>query len=297
MNDKTPTFVPRTHKNQTEEGLVDANAIIKYYSSLHPTNKLIPNSPLYIDAVNQYNTTIKNTLQRPPIPTWFCGKINNSTNELIITPPDADDRAANAVTTDLPSRLPALAPKNPKKYNSDACLQYGTPGSAPYVILCQSDGVSDDRNTGIAAPSTANCSVYTLALWPTQQKYFAEAAWSHVRIIMIIELGLSIPPANLQAWDNYYYRQIEPTIRGPMYLTGKTCEDKGLPKFNVIAFYNWAYAGKMGTVKVVIPCIANPNNPSQTSLVLDQRMSYNLNPTGVIWQSIAINNSVISSHT
>lgn len=122
---------------------VDALKIIEYYLSLHPSNRVKPNSLLYSLAVKQYNENIQNTLIRPAIPSWFCGKINPTTNELELGLTDEELRASAGVVLD--PLIPTLsgAPDTPSGYLIDTCLENGTPGSYNYT-LCDS-GLDTDE--------------------------------------------------------------------------------------------------------------------------------------------------------
>jgi len=124
-------FFTRTHNNADNPEEFDALKVIEHVLSLHPNNRLRTSSLLYKLAVQQYNTTIKNTLERPPIPKWFCGKIDTETGFLI----DTDDATirSNALLSEplAPPSLSATA-INPLRYPQDKCLIRGTPGSYGY---------------------------------------------------------------------------------------------------------------------------------------------------------------------
>jgi len=115
----------------------DAIKIIEYYTTLHPLNRVSPSSPLYDLAVKQYNENVKNTLVRPAIPSWFCGKIDPDTNELINVPSDQDLRASAGFVLDPLAIQPSTLTGITSGYAVDTCLYWGTPGSYEYNKLCK----------------------------------------------------------------------------------------------------------------------------------------------------------------
>jgi hypothetical protein len=120
-----------TTNNKSQQ--VDAIKIIEYFSSLHPLNRVKPNSLLYETAVNQYNQNIKNTLIRPTVPSWFCGKINPETGDLINNPSDESLRATAGVVLDPLTLQPTISGDTLSGYVVDTCLILGTPGSYDYT--------------------------------------------------------------------------------------------------------------------------------------------------------------------
>jgi hypothetical protein len=146
MNTKT-TFVNRsTNVPQKVQNSIDALKIIEYVLSLSPYNRIIPNSTLYNMAVKQYNNIVaQNTLERPQIPAWFCGKIDETNGLLLEIEPDATLRLSTGViqtpTTITPEVSGAVL-----TYPPDECLAVGTPGSSPYA-KCQ-ESQEEDTNVG-----------------------------------------------------------------------------------------------------------------------------------------------------
>jgi len=134
MNTKI-NFVNRDQliKNNENPKKVDAQKIIDYFLSLHRMNRLIVGSPLYNLAVSQYNENIKNTLVRPPVPQWFCGKVNIVTGDLLVTPSDEQTRATSGLVLDPANPAPPPTPNIQGQYNVDECLEIGLPGSTDYA--------------------------------------------------------------------------------------------------------------------------------------------------------------------
>lgn len=125
-------FFIRTHNNQDNPRAFDAIKVIEHVLSLRPDTKIKTSSLLYKLAVDQYNTTIKNTLTRPPIPQWFCGKIDVETGMLI----DTDDTTRRVTSqASLPEApiIPSATVITLSAYPTDKCLEYGTPGSIGYA--------------------------------------------------------------------------------------------------------------------------------------------------------------------
>ena len=126
-------FITRLNPNKTEQ--VDYMKLIDSVLNASEFNRLIPDSPIYLLAVQQYNNQVaKNTLVRKPIPKWFCGKVN--VNNGILTTPYSDEalRAINGYTTTTLLPASGYTIINSIPYADDACLQSGTPGSDGYAI-------------------------------------------------------------------------------------------------------------------------------------------------------------------
>lgn len=129
----TTSFIIRNHQSASKNiNNVDYLDIIEKTLSASAFNRIITNSPLYLLAVSQYNTKIINTLDRPPIPKWFCGKVETSTGNLIPTYDDTALRAANALITTIPSSVTYTPLVDTITYDPDKCLSGGVPGSAGY---------------------------------------------------------------------------------------------------------------------------------------------------------------------
>jgi len=133
----------------TTKGTIDAIKVIEYYLSLHPSNRVKPNSLLYDLAVKQYNENIRNTLIRPPVPSWFCGKINPETDELILELSDEELRASAGVVSDVLTPNLSSEISTPSGYLADNCLYLGTPGSYDYSI-CE-EGLDIDSAENIVS--------------------------------------------------------------------------------------------------------------------------------------------------
>ena len=83
MTNTTPKFINRKPINGTDYFYsLPTERIIAYVQSIYPNAKLIPNSPTYNRAVAEYNIVVRMGMDRPPIPKWFCGYINDTTGEL-----------------------------------------------------------------------------------------------------------------------------------------------------------------------------------------------------------------------
>lgn len=138
-------FVNRSNiaTSNNKSNKVDAAKLIEHFLSLHPSNRVKPNSLLYDLAVRQYNENIKNTLVRPDVPKWFCGKVNPATNELINIPSDQELRASAGVVSDpLTLQLPSSA-FDANGYLIDNCLYLGTPGSYDYTQCVEGQDVAE----------------------------------------------------------------------------------------------------------------------------------------------------------
>jgi hypothetical protein len=125
------TFVDRRQEKDTQSNIVDAQKIIDYFLSLDPNNRIIPNSPLYNVAVKQYNDNVKTTTVRPPVPNWFCGKVDAATGELLTSKDDEEMRASGGYSSTVinPYDTTAIILS---AYDPDGCLENGTPGSFGY---------------------------------------------------------------------------------------------------------------------------------------------------------------------
>lgn len=251
--DIKPTFVNRQINKQNKAQPFDAVKLINYFLSLHPLNKLIVNSPLYLAAVKQYNSQIKNTLIRPPIPAWFCGKINQQTNELIPTPTDREQRAVAGVVKDNPYVAPVTIPQDPKLYIQDMCLQIGTPGSAAY-LTCNAASIDDDRDVGGLGWQPTNggnvtCAKYIGLYFDLVSGGLVKAAWP-VTKNMIINLGLRHTD-QLASFDDAYLNPSEATvnIEGPMSGSGKSCETVDETTTKIKWTFTWFWEGRYGTVQ------------------------------------------------
>jgi hypothetical protein len=125
-------FVNRNKDVNTKSRVINAQKIIDYFLSLHPDNHVIVDSPLYNLAVKQYNDTVKTTKIRPPVPNWFCGKVDAATGELSLNPTDEDLRLSSGFVLDPTQKTIVVPSKDILTYDSDICLQFGAPGSYGY---------------------------------------------------------------------------------------------------------------------------------------------------------------------
>ena len=161
MNDIT--FVPRTHKNSNniKASSIDAIKLIDYVLSLDKNNRIVVNSQLYKMASDQYNESVRNTLIRPDIPTWFCGKIEPTTGFLLMT--DTDIRIQAGISSSpIPVSALNIDLSGATAYSPDKCLSAGTPGSPGYSN-CVSNA-TENIDTGIgAAGLNWSASVYSVA--------------------------------------------------------------------------------------------------------------------------------------
>lgn len=139
-----PLFINRNIVKIQTGSTVNADALIKYFLSLHPNNKLIIGSPLYNLAVKQYNKKIKNTLVRPPVPSWFCGKVNSDTNELLLNNDDATLRANAGYSDTNVNNISNIQINSRTGYPIDKCLEQGTPGSIEYTKCSLTSGNMDE---------------------------------------------------------------------------------------------------------------------------------------------------------
>jgi len=141
----TPKFVNRNTGQDAPAKQPDAMKILEHYAALNPNNKINTNSQLYKIAVKQYNSGLKNSSTRPAIPTWFCGKIDGATGELIVLTDDAEIRASKGFSTAIND--PSVSPLTPLTgaYAVDNCLNKGTPGSYEYS-QCAVSGTSVEEN-------------------------------------------------------------------------------------------------------------------------------------------------------
>lgn len=143
MNTK-PTFVIRNVSKPAAPVPIDAAKILEHYLSLHLLNTVNTSSLLYNSAVRQYNTNVKNTTIRPTIPSWFCGKVNPTTDELITPPTDEVLRASSGFVLDptVDTEPVILSPST--GYAVDGCLYYGTPGSHGYTLCSLAAGAAEE---------------------------------------------------------------------------------------------------------------------------------------------------------
>ena len=65
-----------------QDGDEIATKIIKYIKSRYPYAVIRPEGDLYKAGVVEYNKKVKNTLERPPIPEWYCGHVDERTGLL-----------------------------------------------------------------------------------------------------------------------------------------------------------------------------------------------------------------------
>jgi len=264
--DIKPTFITRQNTRTNNPSTFDAAKIIKYYLALHPSNRLIVNSPLYLAAVEQYNQQIKNTLIRPPIPDWFCGKINPTTNELIPLPTDQEQRAANGVLNDNPITTTPIPPQDPKNYLQDSCLSTGTPGSAEY-LRCNSSALQDEDNRDVGGlgwqptnGGTSTCSIYLARYFDTVSRGLVVAGWGKTKDV-IRNQGLG---GDLTIFDNYYNTGDTSTVdSGPMSGSGKSCQtvDETTTRINWV--FTWGWKNRSGTVRASVN-VSNENGSTGT---------------------------------
>ena len=148
MSNVTPKFVNRIAVNGTSYfASMPTERIIAYVQSVYPNAKLIPNSPTYNRAVSEYNIVVRMGMDRPPIPKWFCGYVNESNGELGKTD------TATPVGNSVPSRIGEDLGEEemvPSAYAWDECLIVSgdetrgcgwSPGTVGYVN-CFSDSES-----------------------------------------------------------------------------------------------------------------------------------------------------------
>jgi hypothetical protein len=143
-------FIQRNN-NKNTNSFFDAG---KYIDEILANDKyayIIPNSSLYNLAVKQYNTNIENTLIRPSVPSWFCGKINPATGELISTLTDEELRVIGGVSPTNANTQPPLSSLI-NLWPVDECLSTGLPGSTGYSTCESVDEIIDsttDYNSSV----------------------------------------------------------------------------------------------------------------------------------------------------
>jgi hypothetical protein len=254
-------FINRNINKNPKQIIPDVNAIINHYLSLHPLNRLRPNSVLYNEAIKQYNTNIQKTLKRPAIPSWFCGKINPKTNQLFIGPTDFDQRVSSGVVKDNPRIIPPISPQSGGKYNIDECLAVGTPGSDQYALNCGTDDPSsqlqedDDRDIGgLTFAATDNvssgCAPLMETFFSTYSQSLVTQAWPYVKE-ELIRLGAVNDwwRQRVALWDMYY---LDGTTGapGPMFGSGRTCQSlgdiDGSPIIRIIWYFGYRYESFSG---------------------------------------------------
>jgi hypothetical protein len=144
----TITFLPRNHKssNNNSSNSTDALRLIEYILGLDKDNRIVPNGKLYKLATRQYNESVRNSLIRPSIPTWFCGKIDDDTGLLSTTETDVQLREQSGVSTPETVATSDIT-GDVKPYPLDTCLPKGTPGSPGYSD-CKT-GAVEDTDTGV----------------------------------------------------------------------------------------------------------------------------------------------------
>ena len=175
-----PTFVNRNIDNKNPTTNINAQALIDYFLSLHPSNKLIPNSPLYILATQQYNQSIPLTKIRPEIPNWVCGKIDPDSGEIIISPINELLRTSSGFVVDPldPTTFVEILPIT--GYAKDNCLNVGTPGSYGYTkcIGDESQSDIDDREVSgidwLSSMAADNAAIGELATEQTESELATE---------------------------------------------------------------------------------------------------------------------------
>jgi hypothetical protein len=231
--DIKPKFINRKNDTKAKAVPFNAQAVIKYFLALHPNNRLIPNSPLYLEAVKQYNTNVKKTMVRPAIPNWFCGKVNSTTNELVPTIPDNILRAASGVVRDIPPSIPEIVKQSITGYLPDECLIYGTPGSVPYTLRCTNvEDPNDDRDTGLSfSPivgdtiANAGCLPIQEAVWESVVQQLTLIAWNETKHILVnfnvMGLDQNLIASKLPLWNLWYENNQTPGVgeQGPMKLS------------------------------------------------------------------------------
>ncbi len=142
LNYQKPTFAVRVNPIETGvKSVYDALAIISYVKKINPKAKLIPYSRTYNIAVLQYNLNIKNTMSRPPVPDWFCGRVDPDTG-LLVDDSVLKDAGGAAFTGGLIGGLSGFS--GSLQYEWDDCVvkNGATPGSPAYV-MCDDDLVYD----------------------------------------------------------------------------------------------------------------------------------------------------------
>jgi len=141
-----PTFTVRVNPIETGlKSVYDAIAIISYVKKINPRAKLIPYSRTYNIAVSQYNLNIKNTMNRPPVPDWFCGRIDPDTG-LLVDDSVLKDAGGAAFTGSFVGGLSGLLGSS--QYDWDDCVvnNGATPGS-PLYVMCD-DNLAYDSDMG-----------------------------------------------------------------------------------------------------------------------------------------------------
>ena len=100
----------------------------------NPGVKINPISPLYRLAVNQYNSMIKGTTTRPPIPSWFCGAVDQASGILTTSPgPTPQDQIDPQIQYKVLDIFSGILSVSPMAYGEDQCLQLGIPGTWQYT--------------------------------------------------------------------------------------------------------------------------------------------------------------------
>jgi len=106
------TFVNRNDHNSQNIDIPDPDNIINYFRSLHPSNAIVSDSLLYQSAIDKYNKEIIFSQTRPNVPTWFCGKINPETGELILSDDElriiSDNASPTVVSTSTTIDVPTF---------------------------------------------------------------------------------------------------------------------------------------------------------------------------------------------
>jgi hypothetical protein len=258
--DLKPTFINRQNSLQNRQPF-DALKIINRFLALHPSNRIIVNSPLYLAAVKQYNTNIQNTLIRPPIPSWFCGKIDSSTNQLITSPTDAEQRVSSGVTTAGTPNIAQTPFQQQNFYTPDACLEVGTPGSTGYVS-CQSSNLldEDDRATsGIDWQPTnisSGCTSVLYLIENTVGHNLTMMAWEQTKQVMRNQnIGY-----HQKTWgglfqgvhDLWYSSSQTAGEPGPMSLVGKTCTKIDPETTQIVFLFQWQWHTHMGQIRTSV---------------------------------------------
>lgn len=146
LGEKKSNFVTRGRVGDVRSStMYDAIGIIEYVKKLNPNARLIPNSRTYNLAVSQYNMNVVNTMNRPPVPEWFCGSVDPESGILVDFDADSSIGSETEIVSVVSSSAALLSSK---QYPWDDCVVVtnSTPGSPAYV-KCE-DGVPHDLDMG-----------------------------------------------------------------------------------------------------------------------------------------------------
>ncbi len=106
-------------------------------------------------AIDQYNSMVRGTTIRPPVPKSLCGYLDPTTGLLTL-----NEQAVTSKRNILPyTFLDSLSSEfpTPIPYPLDKCLVHGPPGSYGYVKGCDNDDSRAKYESGIDWPPTDDC--------------------------------------------------------------------------------------------------------------------------------------------